>query len=137
MSNRTVGAQQNKDEWEIAADKAREAASSAGEMVNHAGAAVGAMASQAANDMGKRVDDLAANAGAGIQTLGERLRKAAPKGGVSQAVGRTVKDSGEYLENAKLSGMSSDLAELIRQNPLPAVLVALGLGWFVGRKLGS
>ncbi len=137
MSNRTVASQQNKDEWEIAADNAREAASSAGEMVNHAGAAVGAMASQAANDMGKRVDDLTASAGAGIQTLGERLRKVAPKGGVSQAVGRTVKDSGEYIENAKLSGMSSDLAELIRQNPIPSVLIALGLGWFVGRKLGN
>ena len=131
----------DKQEWAQAADKAKEAAASVGEMASHAASAVGAMANQAACDVGRKADDLTANAGLGIQELGDRLGRQAPQAGVlgsaTQAVARTVKDSGEYIEGAKLSGMTEDLAQLIRRNPIPAVLIAVGLGWFVGRKIGS
>jgi hypothetical protein len=131
----------NNKEWAQAADSAREAAQSVGEMAGHAVSAVGAMASQAACDVGKKADNLAASAGVGIQELGDRLSENAAQEGVvgiaSQAAARTVKGGGEYLEDAKLSGLTKDVAELIRRNPIPAVLVALGLGWYVGRKLKS
>ena len=141
MSNSTLTPGVNSDEWTQAVGKAKEAAASVGEMANHAGSAVGAMANQAACDVGQRADELTANAGVGIQGLGNRLSQNAPHSGVlgsaSQAVARTVKDGGEYLEDAKLSGITEDVAQLIRRNPIPAVLIALGLGWFVSRNLRS
>ena len=141
MSNSTLTPGVNNDEWTQAASKAKEAAASVGSMASHASSAVGAMANQAACDVGKRADELTANAGVGIQELGNRLSQNAPHagvlGGASQAVAKTVKDGGQYLEDAKLSGITEDVAQLIRRNPIPAVLIALGLGWFVSRNLRS
>jgi hypothetical protein len=106
-------------------------------MAGHAVSAVGEMASRAASDVGRKADDLTASAGVGIQELGERLGQKVPHAGyvgsASQAVARTVKEGGEYLEGAKLSGITEDVARVIRRNPIPAILIAIGLGWFVGR----
>lgn len=147
----------NKQEWaptidkaREVADKAKETAASVGEMASDAATAVGAMASkaacdagsmasQAAYDVGKKADNLAASAGAGIHQWGESLGNNAPHGSVlgsaSQAVAQSVKDGGDYLEHAKLSGITEDLAHVVRRNPIPAVLIAVGLGWFVARTL--
>jgi hypothetical protein len=139
MSNSSLAPSASNEEWAQAADKAKEAAVSVGEMASHAVSAVGAMANQAACDVGKKADDLTASAGISIQELSDRLGWNAPQPGIlgsaSQAITRTVKGGGEYLEDAKLSGLTNDVAELIRRNPIPSVLIAIGLGWFVGRKL--
>ena len=139
MSNATLTPGVKNEEWNQAEGKARDAAACVTEMAGHAASAVGAMASQAACDVGKKADGLAASAGVGIQGLGDRLSQNAPHAGMlgsaSQAVARSIHGSGEYLEGAKLSGMTEDVAQLIRRNPIPAVLIAVGLGWFVASKL--
>ncbi|MDB5388150.1 MAG: hypothetical protein JWM11_3796 [Planctomycetaceae bacterium] len=136
-SNSTSGVDQAN--WDRAAGHAQEAVVSAGTMACHIGSAVGAMASQAACEVGKTADDLTACAGVGIQGLGDRLSKNVPQDGMlgnaSQAIARTIKGSGEYVEGAKLSGMTEDVAHVIRRNPITAILIATGLGWFVGHKL--
>jgi hypothetical protein len=33
--------------------------------------------------------------------------------------------------------MTEDIVQLIRRNPVPAVLIGIGLGWFAWRKLRS
>ena len=127
-----------KDEWTQAREKGRDAVGSVGSMANHAGSAVATMATEAVGDVGCKADDLAANAGAGIKDLGDRLSKGGPQSGVlgtaSRAVGQAVHDGGEYVQNARLSGMGKDIAELVRQNPLPAVGIALGLGWLLASR---
>ena len=139
MSNSTMMSGVDKKEWDQAVNKAKEAAASAGEVASHATSAVGAMASRAACDIGKEADHLAASAGTCIEGLGDRLSKNAPHSGIlgntSQAVAGAVREGGEYLQSAKLSGMTEDVAHLVRRNPIPAVLIAIGLGWFVGRNL--
>ena len=164
MSNPTTTLGVKQDDWALSADKAKEAALSVGEKVSQAGSAIGAMvsqagsavgsmasqagsvasqagsmASQAASDVGRKADDLTASAGVGIRHLGDRLDRSGPQEGVlgsaSHAVAKTVRDGGEYLEDAKLSGVTRDVARLIRQNPIPAVCIAIGLGWLVARKL--
>jgi hypothetical protein len=141
MSNSTLMPSVDKQDWAQAADKAKEAAAFLSEMASRAASAVGAMASQAASNVGKNADDLTASAGVGIQGMGDKLSKNTPQAGVlgslSQAVARTVTDGGEYLEGAKLSGMTEDIVQLIRRNPVPAVLIGIGLGWFAWRKLRS
>ena len=150
MTNSTLPSGIAKEEWAQATDKAKEiaasvgsmashAAAAMGDMVNQAGTTVGAMAGHAACDASKRADDLTASAGIGIQRLGNEIDRNGPQNGVlagaSHAVAKTVRDSGEYLEDAKLSGVTKDLTQLIQKNPIPAVCVAIGLGWFIARKL--
>jgi hypothetical protein len=118
---------------------ASQVASDAGRMARDAASGAGTMMNQAAVDAGRTVNELTASAGSGIKDLGERLGRSAPHDGIlgtaSQAVARTVRDGGEYLEEAGLNGVTKDLAHLIRKNPIPSVLLAAGLGWFVARKL--
>jgi hypothetical protein len=129
----------NREEWSKAADDAKEAASSVAHMAGHAASAVGDMASDACCGATKEADKLAASAGAGIHSMGDRLSSNLPHDGMigsaSQSVARTVTQGGEYLESAKLSGISKDVTELVRKNPLPAVLIAAGLGWFLARRV--
>ena len=138
MSN-TTRIPSNNQEFAQAADSANEAAVSVADMARHAASAIGAMASQAASDAGTKADELTARAGAGIQGMGERLGKIAPQtgalGSASQAVAQTVKDGGKYIEDAKLTGISENIAQMIRRNPIPAVCIGIGLGWFLCRKL--
>ena len=139
MSNSTLTPSVDKQDWAQAAEKAKEAAAYLGEMANRAASAVGAMASQAANSVGTKADDLTASAGAGIQGLGDKLSKNTPHAGVlgsvSQSVADTVKEGGEYLEDAKLSGMTGDVVRLIRRYPIPAAIIGIGLGWLAWRKM--
>lgn len=139
MSN---SAKSNMDrEWNQAANKARDAVGCAGEMAGHAASAMGTMAGQAASGLGQQADNWAASAGAGIHDLGDRISKNAPRSGMfgnaSQTVAQSVRDSGDYLQNAKFSGMADDVTELIRRNPLPSILIAISVGWFLARRLGS
>jgi hypothetical protein len=128
-------------EWTQAGDKVKEAASCAGSAASHAASAVGSVASQAASDLGHKADDLAESAGGGIREFGDSLSKRAPQSGMlgsaSQAVARTVRDSGEYLEQHKLSGMIEDLAQIIRRNPIPSILIAVSVGCLLGRRMRS
>lgn len=141
MSNTMTVPVVKNDEWKQAEDKARDAAADVGAMAGHAASAVGTMASQAACDLGKQADNATASAGVGIQGFGDQIGKHTPHAGTvgnaSQAFARSVKGAGEYLEEAKLSGMTEDVAQLIRRNPIPSALIAIGLGWFVANKLRS
>lgn len=141
MSNSTLMPSVDKEDWAQAAEKAKEAAAYLGEMASRAASTVGEMASQAANSVGTKADDLTASAGAGIQGLGDKLSKNTPHAGVlgsvSQSVADTVKEGGEYLEDAKLSGMTGDVVRLIRRYPIPAAIIGIGLGLLAWRKLKS
>jgi len=150
MTSSTTNPGTQNHEWAQAAEKAKEVAASFSEMASHAASAVGAiashavgdagvMASHAVKDVGKKVDELTASAGVGIQGLGDRLNKNAAQAGVlkdaSEAVASVVREGGEYLQEAKLSGLTEDVTHVIRRNPIPSVLIALGVGWLLGRAL--
>ena len=150
MSSSTTRPGIENNDWAQATEKAKEAAASVSEMASLAASAVGVMsshvasdasviASQAVRDVGKKADQLAANAGVGIQGLGDMLSKNSPQAGVlkgaSDAVAGVVKEGGEYLQEAKLTGLTEDVSHVIRRNPIPSVVIALGVGWFIGRAL--
>ena len=104
-------------------------ASRGSDIASQAAAAVGALATSAVGDVGKQADDLAVTAGAGIRELGDSLAKLGPQDGIlgtaSHAFAKSVKQGGEYLEEVKFSGLTKDLACLIRKNPMPALFIAL------------
>lgn len=124
--------------WVQARDKAREAVASVGEMAGHAVSAAGGLASQAACDVTQKADQLTARAGSEIHEIGDSLGRSLPHtgmlGSASQSLAVVVRRSGEYLEDQKLSGMAEDIVSLIRRNPIPSVLISIGIGWMVARQ---
>jgi len=111
-----------------ALDKAKEAVGSVGEMAAHTASAVG-----------HKADDLTAAAGHEIREFGDTISKKAPHEGLtgqaSQAVADTIKGTGQYIEDVKLSGMARDVEQVVKNHPLPALLVCLGIGFCLGRAL--
>jgi hypothetical protein len=48
-------------------------------------------------------------------------------------VASALDSSGRYLEEQGLSGMAEDVTNLIRRNPIPAMLIGVGLGFLLAR----
>jgi isopentenyl phosphate kinase len=154
----TQGAQttQAKDQANQAVDKGREAASHAGEAVSHAASAVGQAVAQKAGEFGHTVaekasevgstighkaEDATAAAGRGMENLADKVRDNAPQSGVLGNAGRSVASAldtaGHYVEDKNLSGMMQDVTALVKRNPIPALLIGLGVGFLIGRALSS
>jgi uncharacterized protein YjbJ (UPF0337 family) len=48
-----------------------------------------------------------------------------------------VREGKEYLQSTSFPDMASDLRQLIERNPIPSVLLGLGLGFLIGRVAGA
>lgn len=120
-------------------EKMKEAGSQALGKAKEVAGAVGNMASQAVSAAGHKVDDVAGAAGTKVKDLGQTMSDKGPHDGVlgaaSQAVANTVKGAGEYIEEAKLSGMAEDLSSLIKNHPIPAMLACIGIGYCIARMM--
>jgi hypothetical protein len=72
-----------------------------------------------------------------MKSLAGTIRDNAPRSGVlgdvSGSVASSLESGGRYLEEHGLSGMGKDMTEMIRRNPLPALLVGIGLGYLLAR----
>ena len=121
---------QARDAANQAMDKTKEAASHVGDALQHGAAAVG----QAA-------DDATASVGSNIQKVAGQVRDQGPQEGIlgsaTQGVASALENTGKYFEDKQLSGMMDDVTGLIKRNPVPAVLLGLGIGFLVGRALSS
>jgi hypothetical protein len=111
------------------------------EQAKEAVASVGEMAGQAVSAVGKKADELTASAGSGLGKWGDALSEKTAHEGVfghaSQAVAEKLKEGGHYLEEAKFTGLTSDVTKMIRKNPVPAVIVGFGIGFLLGRTMRS
>jgi len=119
--------------------KVKEAGAEALGKAKQAVGSVGEMATHAASAVGKKADDLTAAAGHEIREFGDTIAKKSPHegltGAASQAVADTIKGSGRYIEDAKLSGMAHDVEQVVKNHPLPALLICLGIGYCLGRSM--
>jgi hypothetical protein len=135
-----------------ALDKGREAAGAAGEAAGHAASAVGQKAQElvgtvgqkaqeVASTVGHKAEDATAAVGHGMHTVADKVREYAPNEGVlgnaSKTVAEVIDSAGKYVEDKNLSGMMEDVTGLIRRNPIPALLIGLGIGFLIGRALSS
>jgi hypothetical protein len=144
MANPTTGTK-NKDDLrnqgESMVDRAKDVASQVYDKTRDAAATVGEFAGKAASTAGHAADRAASAAGSGIKSLGETMREHTPHEGVlgaaSQAVASGLTKGGKYLEQQGLSGMFDDLGQVIKNHPMPAVLVGIGIGFLLGRTLRS
>jgi ElaB/YqjD/DUF883 family membrane-anchored ribosome-binding protein len=93
-----------------------------------------------AQDLGKgaaqATDAALASIGESLGALAGAIRQRAPEEGVLGSAAARVADrlecSSQYLTQHGVSGIAEDLSALIRKHPLPAVGVALGIGWLLG-----
>ncbi len=90
-------------------------------------------------DAGQRADDATATVGHSIRSAADTVRSKGPHDGMlgsaTSATASALESTGRYLEDEKLSGMAEDVTEMIRRNPLPALCIAAGLGFLLGRML--
>lgn len=121
---------QARDAANQAVDKTKEAAGHVGEAIQHGASAVG----QAA-------DDATTAVGTGLQKVAGQVRDQGPQegmlGSATQGVASAIEGTGKYLEDKNLNAMMDDVTGLIKRNPVPAVLLGLGIGFLVGRALSS
>jgi len=124
-----------------ATDKAKDFASQAVDKARDAASHVGEMASNVASTVGRKADDYTSAAGSGIKNFGDTIREHGPQEGMlgqaTKTVASTTKEVGRYLEEEGISGMMEDMTTMIKRNPIPAILVGVGLGVLIGRLLKS
>jgi len=122
-------------------DKAKDMAEKAKDAITSTVSDAADQASHFASTVAQKADHLASSAGASVKGLGETIREKGPQegplGNATKAVGNTIERGGKYLEDAGLSGIVEDLTDVVRRNPIPAVLVGLGLGVLLSRALRS
>jgi len=131
--------ERTKDAGAEAFGKAKECGTDVLGKTKEAASAVGDMATETASAMGRQADDMAATAGHQIREFGENISRRAPHEGLagqaSQVVADTIKSSGRYLEETKLSGMAQDVGQVVKNHPIPALLVCFGVGYCLGRAM--
>jgi hypothetical protein len=119
------------------ADRARDAASSVASGVREAASTAADRARQAASAAGKTAEEYTGRVGSGMEQLAGTIRESAPTtgylGGAAATVADTLESGGRYLQEEGLSGMASDLTEMIKRNPIPALLVGIGIGFLLAR----
>jgi hypothetical protein len=117
------------------ADQAKDKASQAASSAQNVASGVAQKVGEAASFVGHKAEDASSAVGAGIKSLGGTIRQYAPSSGVagkaSAAVADTLETGGSYLQQHKFGDMGSDLAELVRRNPIPAIALAVGAGFLL------
>jgi hypothetical protein len=95
----------------------------------------------AASYVGKKADTATSALGSGMKNLGGTIREHTPSSGVvgsaTGAVADAMETSGRYLQEHGLSGIGEDLTNMIRRNPIPALLVGIGVGFLIARATRS
>lgn len=99
-------------------DTAKDLAGKAGDAAQSAMESASQMASDAASYVGKKAEGAASAVGSGIKS-----------------VAGTIESGGKYLQEHSLSEMGSDVTSLIRNNPIPALIIAVGVGFLFARAI--
>jgi hypothetical protein len=130
------------------AEKGKEAAESAqgfvagaAEKAKEVAAAAAQKAGDAASFIGEKAEQATAGVGCGMESLAGTVREHTPVSGMlhsaGEAVASTLESGGRFLQQEGLKGMAEDFTGLIRRNPIPAVLVGIGLGFLIARATRS
>jgi len=121
-------ADQAKDFASHTADKAKDFASHTADQAKNLGTSAVNMA-----------DTATARVGGGVSSMADKLRDSAPREGMvhdaASKVADTLERSGRYLQEEGLSGMANDLTGVIKRNPIPALLVGIGIGYLIAHAL--
>jgi ElaB/YqjD/DUF883 family membrane-anchored ribosome-binding protein len=124
-----------------AGQKAQDLAHTASQKAQDLAHTAGQKAQDLAHTAGHKAEDATSSFGKSLETAADKVRQNTPNEGVlgraSEAVASTLEQSGRYIEQKNLTGIADDMTEMIKRNPIPAVLIGVGLGFLLGRTLRS
>jgi hypothetical protein len=140
-TNNPKGKEENRSDGGQMFDRAKDFAGEALQRGKDAAGPLAHKAGEAASMVGRKVDEATSAVGAGVANFADRLKGSVPHEGMlghaAQSVADSIKEGGKYLQHEGFSGMTKDVGDLIKRNPVPAVLLGLGLGFLIGRMLRS
>lgn len=117
------------------------AASQAGEKAQQAASTAMNKAQELASTASKHVDEATAALGERVRSAAGSLRERGPHEGMlgtaTGAVADSLEHTGRYIQEEGLVGMAEDVTELIRRNPIPAMLVGVGIGFMLAKLFRS
>jgi len=121
--------------------KAQETASNLMDKAKQAAGNVADKAKDVASAVGDRAEGATHAVGSGMQSLAGTIRDRGPQsgflGGAASGVASALDSSGRYLEEQGLGGVADDVTNMIRRNPIPALLIGVGLGFLLARMTRS
>ena len=108
-----------------------------GHAIRDAATAFGQRAEDACSTLANKADEAAAATGRGIESVADQIRSRTPDKGIVGTASNKFADSleygGKYLEKQGVTGMTDDVTMLIRNNPITALLTAVGVGYLIAR----
>jgi hypothetical protein len=118
-------------------DKAKEIASSAVDTAKDAASSVAHSMGEAGAAVGDKANEATSAVGGGMKSLAGAIRENARHGGTlgtaSASIADTLENGGRYLQEEGLQGMADDVTNLIRRNPIPALLIGIGIGFLLAK----
>jgi len=140
-----LGIDKAKDLAHTGIDKARELANTGADKARDVAQAGWDKTKDAANAAGHAAGHMAENAtssvGSGMESLAGTIRDKVPHegmiGAAASSMADTLEKGGKYIREEGLTGISDDLTETIRRNPIPSVLVGVALGFLLARATRS
>jgi ElaB/YqjD/DUF883 family membrane-anchored ribosome-binding protein len=118
-------------------EQARDMASNVADKAKNVASNVAGRAKDMASNLGQRAEDATHAVGSSLKSLGGTVREKLPHEGVVGAAASSIagglESGGQYLREEGLSGIGEDMTNLIRRNPVPAMLVGLALGFIIAR----
>jgi hypothetical protein len=124
-----------KDAASQAYDKGKEIASNVADKTKDIAANVSDKAHEYAAAAGDKAESAVESLGGSMKSAANTLRQNLPDKGMlgdaSESVAGALESGGKYLEEKGLSGIGGDMTEVIKKHPVPAVLLALGLGYLI------
>ena len=134
-------ADQAKNQAQGMMDKAKDAAGNLTDQASTLASSAATAARDAAGNVRDRATQGAAAVAGGMQNLAGTLREHAGDGGVVGTASATAADTlergAQLLQQQGLENLVDDLGNMIRRNPVPAVLVGIGIGFCLGRMMRS
>jgi len=95
-------------------------------------------ARDAASFVGDKAEAATEALGHGMESLGGAVRGESSQGmfgGARKTIADTLEGTGKYLEGEGLKGLAQDVTNVIRHNPIPALLFGVGIGFLMARLL--
>jgi ElaB/YqjD/DUF883 family membrane-anchored ribosome-binding protein len=120
MANVTKETQDVKNKGQELANEAKDVVSAGVEKAKDLASAGVEKAKELGRAAANRADEAVSSVGSGVRSVGD-----------------TIEHGGKYLEEHSLGDMASDLGGLIKRNPVPAVLVAVCVGFLLSRAFRS
>jgi len=122
-------------------DRAKDAAANVTDKAREVASSVMERAKDTASNLGKKAEGGLESVGSGLTSAAGTIRENLPEEGMLHNVGTRVAEGlesgGRYIREEGFSGMADDLTDLIRRNPIPALLVGVGVGFLLARATTS